>query len=71
MAGVVGTFIASVGTIMLVISGIYYVTSAGSQERMGTAKKALVYAIIGMVVGLCARLIVGWVATVSGGSVSC
>ena len=54
----VGTLIASLGTIMIIVAGILYLTSAGNPERMGTAKKALVYAIIGIVIGLAATAIV-------------
>ena len=66
MAGIVGGLIAGIGTIMFSISGIYYVTSGGSPERMGVAKKTLIWAIIGMTVGLSATAIVNWVASVTG-----
>jgi len=61
MAGTVGDLVAGVGTIMLIVAGIFYVTSAGSTERMGVAKKTLTWAIIGMVVGLSAAAIVSWI----------
>ncbi|MCX6721091.1 MAG: pilin [Candidatus Staskawiczbacteria bacterium] len=54
----VGTLVASLGTIMLIVAGILYLTSAGNPERMGTAKKALTYAIIGIAIGLAAKGIV-------------
>ena len=54
----VGALIATLGTIMLIVAGILYLTSAGSPEKMGTAKKALTYAIIGIVIGLAASAIV-------------
>ena len=54
----VGTVIASLGTIMIIIAGILYLTSAGSQERLTTAKKALIYAVVGIVIGLSATTIV-------------
>jgi UDP-N-acetylmuramyl pentapeptide phosphotransferase/UDP-N-acetylglucosamine-1-phosphate transferase len=50
--GVRDTLVA-VGGVMVVIgfvvSGILWLTSAGSPERMGTAKKALIAAVIGAV----------------------
>ena len=55
LAGVV----AAVGVIMLIISGIFYMTSAGSTERIGVAKKTLTYAIIGIVVGIGYQAIIG------------
>jgi hypothetical protein len=54
----VGTLIASLGTIMIIVAGILYLTSAGSPERMGKAKTALIYAIAGIVIGLAATAIV-------------
>jgi len=54
----VGKLIAGVGTIMLIVAGILYVTSAGSPERIGKAKTALIYAVAGMAIGLAADGIV-------------
>jgi len=66
IAGAVGMIIASLGGIMIVVAGILYLTSAGSPERMGTAKKALVYAIAGIVIGLSATVIVDVIKEVIG-----
>ena len=63
----VGTLIASLGTIMLIVAGILYLTSAGSPERIGTAKKALIYAVIGIAVGLAATSIVSIVQGIMNG----
>ena len=41
-----------IGIIGFVISGILYLTAAGDEDRMGSAKKALYYSIIGVIVGL-------------------
>lgn len=54
----VGMLIASLGVIMIIVSGILYLLSAGNPERMATAKKALVFAIIGIVIGASAKVIV-------------
>lgn len=54
----VGTLVASLAVIMLIVSGIMFLLSSGSPERIGTAKKALTYAIIGIVIGLAAKSIV-------------
>ena len=53
----VGKLIATLGTTMIIVAGILYLTSAGSPERVGTAKKALMYAIAGIAIGLAASSI--------------
>jgi hypothetical protein len=57
IAQAVGTLIASLGTIMIIISGILYLTSAGSPEKINKAKTALGYAIVGIAIGLAATAI--------------
>jgi len=54
----VGTIITALGATMIIVAGILYLISAGSPEKIGTAKKALIYAIIGIVLGLAASSIV-------------
>jgi len=66
IAGEVGKLITYLGTIMLIVAGILYLTSAGNPERMGKAKTALVYAIAGIVVGLAASTIVNIIKDVIG-----
>jgi hypothetical protein len=66
IAGGVGTLIASLGTIMIIWAGILYLTSAGSPEKMGKAKTALIYAIIGIVIGIAATAIVEIIKTTIG-----
>ncbi len=58
IANAVGGLVAALGTIMIIVAGILYLTSAGNPERVGVAKKALVYAIAGIVIGFAARAIV-------------
>ena len=53
----VGELVATLGTVMIIVAGIFYLTSAGSPERIGVAKKALIYAIAGIVIGLAASAI--------------
>lgn len=40
------------GVIGFAIAGILYLTAAGDEERIGTAKKAMMYSIIGVIVAL-------------------
>ena len=53
-----GALIASLSVVMIIVAGILYLTSAGSPERIGVAKKALIYAIAGIAIGLAAQAIV-------------
>jgi hypothetical protein len=67
IASYVGSFVAVLGTIMIIISGILFLLSAGSPEKINTAKKALAFAIIGIAVGLSATVISGMILNVIGG----
>jgi hypothetical protein len=58
IANGVGVLIASLGVIMIIFSAILYLTSAGNPEKIQTAKKALIYAIAGIVIGISATAIV-------------
>lgn len=66
IASEIGTVIASLGAIMIIVAGFFYLTSAGSPERIGVAKKALIYAIAGIAIGLAATIIVNVVKDVIG-----
>jgi hypothetical protein len=48
---VVGQILMAVGALMITISGLLFMTSAGKPEKINTAKAALVYAILGIVIG--------------------
>ena len=62
----VGKLIGGLGTIMIVIAGILYLTSAGSPEKITKAKTALIYAVIGITIGIAATAIVGIITNVLG-----
>ncbi len=53
--------IGLIAVIMLVIGGIRYATSGGSQEAVKGAKDTILYAIIGIVVAVMAYAVVGFV----------
>lgn len=57
IAKAVGDVIAALGVIMIIVAGIFYLTSAGSPERIKTAKTALIYAIVGIAIGIAASTI--------------
>ena len=60
------TFLASIAVLMIVISGIMYITSGGDSTRTETAKKMLTYSVAGLAVALLAYVIVRVVATILG-----
>ena len=60
---VVAKIIGALGSIMIIVAGIFYLTSAGSPERIGVAKKALIYAIAGIVIAIAAAAIVEVIKT--------
>jgi NAD/NADP transhydrogenase beta subunit len=51
---------------MIIVAGIFYLTSAGNPQRIETAKKALIYAIAGIAIGLAATAIVNIIKNVIG-----
>lgn len=53
--------------IAFVIAGILYLTSAGNEDRISSAKKAMVYAIIGVVVALVGLVVIVAVQSLLGG----
>ncbi|MBU1119555.1 hypothetical protein KKH43_06780 [Patescibacteria group bacterium] len=59
-------FLAPIGGLMIVISGLMYMTSGGNEERKGKAKKALGAAIIGMVIMMSGWLIINSVMSAVG-----
>lgn len=53
----------SLAVIAFVISGIWYLTAAGNEERMEKGKKGVIWSIIGVVVGLMGFVILQTVDT--------
>lgn len=62
VAGIIGTL----GVIMLIIAGVLFVTSAGSPEKVNSAKKAFFYAVMGIAVALAATAIINTVKYIIG-----
>ncbi len=54
VAGLVG----AISVIMITVAGIMYLLSAGNPEKINSAKKAFIYAIIGMAIAIAAGTIV-------------
>ncbi|MFH1968072.1 MAG: TrbC/VirB2 family protein [bacterium] len=71
IAETIAALIGALGTIMIVLAGIFYLTSAGSPEKMTKAKTTLIYAIIGIAIAISAGTIVAVIKeaiTASGGT---
>lgn len=65
--GITG-LVGALSGIMIIISGIMYLTSAGSSEKMNTAKKAFIYAIVGIALAILAVPIVEIITDILGSS---
>ncbi|MFH1745102.1 MAG: fibronectin type III domain-containing protein [bacterium] len=55
------TFLGIIATIIILYGGFLWMTSAGDSQKMETAKKTLINAVIGLVIIMSAFLIVSWV----------
>jgi cytochrome bd-type quinol oxidase subunit 2 len=54
--------------IAFVIAGILYLTAAGNEDQIGKAKKAMVYAIVGVIVALLGLVVIFAVQALLGGA---
>lgn len=68
IAGILGNIIAIAGSIMVVVAGAIFVTSGGDPGKVNKAKSALIYAFIGIVIGLGAKGIVELFKSITGAS---
>ena len=57
------TIVGVVGVIGFAIAGIMYLTAAGQDEQLKTAKKAMVNSIIGVIVAICGVVVLNAVDT--------
>lgn len=58
---IISIIVGIIAVIMIIYAGFRYITSAGNQESVQTAKKTLIYAIIGLVIVALAQIIVQFV----------
>jgi len=56
----------SVGTIMIIISGIQYLTSAGDEAKTTKAKKTILWTIVGVAIVIAAGFIVKFIKEILG-----
>ncbi|MEK7561345.1 MAG: pilin [Patescibacteria group bacterium] len=64
LANIINIFSLIVGVvavIMIIFGGFKYITSAGNQESVKTAKQTLIYALIGLIIVALAQIIVKFV----------
>lgn len=57
------TVIGIIAVVMIIISGIKYITSTGDPASVNSAKNTLLYAVIGLVIAALAQIIVRFVLT--------
>ena len=63
---VINTMLFVVGiaaVVVIILSGIYFVTSAGNSEGVKKAKSALTYSVVGLVVSILSYAIVNFVVS--------
>jgi len=58
IADKVGEIVRDLGIIMVIVAGVLYLTAAGNPQRISTANKALLFAIVGIAIGMAAHQIV-------------
>jgi hypothetical protein len=62
------TFLGLIAVVMIIYGGFLYVSAAGNQEKIESAKKIIMYAVIGIVVILLSFAIVNTVLTAGSGA---
>jgi len=62
---ILGSFLA---LLMVIISGIQYITSRGDPEKLASARKRFLFAIVGLVIMLGAFFIVRVIVVITGGN---
>lgn len=62
--------IGIVAVIMILVGGFKYITSGGSQEKVGSAKNTIIYALIGLIIVALAQFIVHYVLNFSTNAVN-
>lgn len=58
---ILSVIVGVIAVIMIIIGGFRYITSAGKQESVTSAKNTILYAIIGLVIVALAQIIVHFV----------
>lgn len=56
----------AVAIVMIIISGIQYITSTGDEEKIKRAKKTMLYTVIGLVIVIMASFLIGILGEIFG-----
>ena len=62
--------VGAVAVIMIIYGGFRYITSGGGAESVGSAKKTLIYAIIGLVIVAVAQILVRFVLSTTNNAIN-
>jgi len=57
----------AIAVISLIIAAIYFVTAQGDEAKIKTARQFVIYAIVGVVVGIIAKALVMFAGSIVGG----
>jgi len=63
ITNLVGLVFGAIAVVMFVVSGIYFLTSAGQPEKVEAARRALIWGVAGVVVGLIAFSIISIISS--------
>lgn len=58
---IVFAFIGAIALLMIVVSGLRYVLSAGDPERAVKARNGIIFSLVGLVVALTAQAIIAFI----------
>lgn len=61
-------FLGLIATIMIIYGGVTYITAGGEQDKVDSAKKIIMYAVVGIIVVLLSFAIVNTVLQAGGGT---
>ncbi|HSX46177.1 MAG TPA: pilin [Candidatus Saccharimonadia bacterium] len=53
--------VGALALLMITLSGLRYITSAGNPDKAGKAREALIYSLVGLAIALTAEAIVNFV----------
>jgi uncharacterized membrane protein YuzA (DUF378 family) len=67
IVNILSLIVGMAGVIMVVYSGMKYVTSGGDANKVGSAKNTLIYALVGLAVAAIAEFLVHFVLTQTSG----
>jgi len=70
IADLIAGLVTVIGTIMIIVGGIQYITSAGNEDKARRAKNTVLYAIIGIAIAVSVDFIIGFLREIlsSGGN---